>query len=309
MAKKKHIAVLMGGLSAEREVSLVSGKAVSDALSKMGYKVTMVDVKRDIAKRLQKLNPDIAFNALHGTYGEDGCIQGVLEFLQIPYTHSGVLSSAIAMNKPFAKYVFESAGIRCATGKVFTGLALKKLKNKHPIALPYVVKPTNNGSSVGVQIFLKGANKSVDAALLEDGQEYLVETFIPGKELSIAVLAGKALAVIEIRPKAGFYDYKNKYTSGKTEYILPAEIPLAIKKAAMKMAEDAHNVLGCRGVTRSDIRYDDSKKGAAGLYLLEVNTHPGMTPLSLTPKMAAYAGIDFSNLLEKLLKDARCDNH
>ncbi|NDF11700.1 MAG: D-alanine--D-alanine ligase [Proteobacteria bacterium] len=308
MAKKKHVAVLLGGLSAERDVSLVSGKAVHTALWGMGYEVTSVDVGRDVAEVLKKLKPDVAFNALHGTYGEDGCIQGVCEFLQIPYTHSGVLASAIAMNKPFAKYVFESAGIRCASGKVFTGEQLANLKGKHPIPLPYVVKPTNNGSSVGVQIFVKGDNRTMDTELLEDEQEYLVEKFIPGKELSVAVLGGKALAVIEIRPKAGFYDYKNKYTSGNTEYILPAQIPPAVKKAAMKMAEDAHRVLGCRGVTRSDIRYDDSKKGASGLYLLEVNTHPGMTPLSLTPKMAAYAGIDFATLLEKLIKEARCDN-
>lgn len=297
----KHIAILKGGLSSEREVSLVTGAAVAKAIGELGYRVTEVDVGRDIAQALTKLKPDIAFNALHGTYGEDGCVQGVLEFLQIPYTHSGVLASALAMNKPMAKTLFVTANIPCAEGKV---LHRSELKKGDPIKRPFVVKPVSNGSSVGVYI-VKEEDDTLQKERFEESEYYLVETYIPGQELSVAVLDGRALGAIEIRPKQGFYDYRNKYTSGMTDYILPAEVPATVLNQALEMARQAHDVLGCRGVTRSDIRYNPQNGQMA---MLEVNTHPGMTPTSLVPKIARHAGIEFPTLIETLLREARCDN-
>lgn len=295
----KHIAVLMGGLSSEREVSLKSGRAISDALKKLGYNVTDVDAGRNLAEKLSDIKPDIVFNALHGTYGEDGCVPGLLEVMGIPYTHSGVAASAIAMDKPRAIKLFEREGLKCPAGKV---LRKDQILTDAP-KKPYVVKPTNDGSSVGV--FIVTNENPLDLDKLDEGS-YLVESFIPGMELSVAVLDGRGLGVIEIVPKDGWYDYKNKYTKGMTDYIMPAPINVSVEKAIIEMAEKAHNLLGCRGVSRSDFRYDVD--GDKSIYLLELNTHPGMTQLSLVPKIAEHSGLSFDELIQSLIKSAKCDN-
>lgn len=299
----KHVVVLKGGLSSEREVSLSSGAAVAKAVAELGYKLSELDVDYDAPAKLAALKPDIAFNALHGTYGEDGCIQGVLEFLRIPYTHSGVRASAVAMDKPTAKILFESVGIPCAEGKIVTS---EEAAKGDPIARPYVLKPVDEGSSVGVVIVKEGDNESlamkVQNAKFRAGQKLLAEKFIEGRELTVGVMDGKALGVIEIRPKQGFYDYKNKYTAGNTEYIPITEEKFVPK--VMEMALKAHEVLGCRGVSRSDFRLDP--KG--GLYILETNTHPGMTPTSLVPKLAKNIGMDFAALVDALITSARLDH-
>lgn len=302
MANNKHIAVLMGGWSAEREVSLNSGKACAKALREIGYKVTEVDVKPDVAEVLTKLKPDVAFNALHGTFGEDGGMQGVLEMLKIPYTHSGVLASAVAMDKPMAKKLFTSAGLRCPQGKIMTAAELLR---GEPMKRPYVIKPAAEGSSVGVHIVLEGDNKSMESRHLEANTLYLVEEYIPGREITVAVLDGRPLGVTEIRPKTGFYDYEHKYTDGVTEHICPAELPKDKYEAVMSMALAAHTVLGCRGLSRADFRYDDTKEEGI-FYLLEVNTQPGMTALSLSPEIAASVGISFNQLVDTLVKGATC---
>lgn len=306
----KHIAVLMGGWSAEREVSLNSGKACAKALTELGYKVTPVDVKPDIAEVLTKLKPDVAFNALHGTFGEDGCMQGVLEMLKIPYTHSGVLASALAMDKPMAKQVFATAGLLCPKGKTLTLNEL--LAGGDPMKRPYVVKPAAEGSSVGVHIVLEKDNRPISELVNDERKKpstvhcppstYLVEEYIPGREITVAVLNDKPLGVTEIRPKAGFYDYTNKYTDGKTEHLCPAPLPKDRYDEVMELALRAHRALGCRGLSRADFRYDEKH-----FYLLEVNTQPGMTALSLSPEIAAYAGIGFNQLVNSLVENAQLD--
>jgi D-alanine-D-alanine ligase len=309
----KHVAVLKGGWSVEREVSLVSGAACARALREVGYKVTEIDVQPDIAETLLKVKPDVVFNALHGRYGEDGCVQGLLELLRIPYTHSGVLASSVAMDKPMAKRVFEQAGLRCPKGAV---VPRGMLFRQDPMKRPFVVKPANEGSSVGVYIAMPEDNRplsvlmeSRDTAGRETGsrenrsstQDYwLVEEYISGREITVAVLSGKALGVTEIRPLSGFYDYTNKYTDGKTEHLCPAPLTQAEYGEVMMLAVRAHQALGCRGLSRSDFRYDGKD-----FYLLEVNTQPGMTPLSLSPEIAAHAGISFNNLVQMLVEDAR----
>lgn len=305
----KHVTVLKGGLSSEREVSLNTAAAVVNGLKEAGYTVSELDVTTNIAEDLKRLKPDVVFNALHGTFGEDGCVQGVLEFLQIPYTHSGVLASAVGMDKPMAKSIFEAAGIRCTVGKVLKRADI--LKNPKAIGnLPLVIKPCADGSSVGVLILTEESDiEGINEVTLPNHEELLVETFVPGKELTVGVLNGKALGVIEIRPKQGFYNYKNKYTAGMTEYLAPAPISEAATKQAMQMAEHAHRVLGCRGVSRSDFRYDDTKGEALDkMYLMEINTHPGMTATSLVPKLAAAAGIPFPKLVDRLVQLARLDH-
>lgn len=294
----KHIAVLMGGWSAEREVSLNSGKACAKALRELGFKVTEVDVKTDVAEVLAKLKPDVAFNALHGTFGEDGGMQGVLEMLKIPYTHSGVLASALAMDKPMAKKVFEAAGLRCPKGKTMTRA---ELLAGEPMARPYVVKPAAEGSSVGVHIMQAGDSRSL-AQMLEAGDYWLVEEYIPGREITVAVLNDQPLGVTEIRPKSGFYDYTNKYTDGKTEHLCPAPLDKKEYDEVMQLALAAHRALGCRGLSRSDFRYDGK-----AFYLLEINTQPGMTALSLSPEIAAHVGISFNELVKQLVDNARLD--
>lgn len=303
----KHVAVLMGGWSAEREVSLVSGGAVADTLEGAGYRVTRVDVNRDVAELLDALEPrpDVVFNALHGRFGEDGCVQGLLEFLGIPYTHSGPLASALAMNKPVAKPLFEQAGIRCPRGVVVSRVELKR---GVPMEPPFVVKPTNEGSSVGVQIVGKGDNRL--HCLDGDwpyGEEVLVERYIPGREITVAVMGDRALGATEIRPKQGFYDYTAKYTEGKAEHLVPAPLHPRACEEVLELARLAHRILGCRGVTRSDLRYDDTDGEPGRFYLLEVNTQPGMTPLSLVPELAAHVGIGFTELVTWMVEEARCE--
>ncbi len=299
----KHVAVLMGGLSAEREVSLSSGVAVKKSLETLGFKVTAVDVGRDVATILAQVKPDVVFNALHGHFGEDGDVQGVLEMLGIPYTHSGVLASALAMDKPMAKKVFSSAGLRLADGEV---MLVSELKKASPFLFPIVVKPTDEGSSVGVVILHE--EKQLAELPFKDTSKVLVEKYIAGREIQVAVLDGKALGAIEIKPLKGFYDYEAKYTAGRAEHIMPAPIPEADYIEVCRLAERAHEVLGCRGLTRSDFRYDDTGLGQGVFYLLETNTQPGMTPLSLAPEIAAHAGISFNTLVLRLVESATRDH-
>jgi D-alanine-D-alanine ligase len=305
----KRVVVLMGGASPEREVSLSSGKACAQGLREAGYDVVEFDPGRDVAALVRALTPapDAVFNALHGRWGEDGTVQGVLELLGIPYTHSGVLASALAIDKPMAKRVLAAAGIPCPDGIV---IERRQLRGGDPMERPYVMKPPKQGSSVGVRIVKLGDNRGPE--LGPDwtfGDEVLVERYVPGRELTVAVMGGRALAVTELRPKVGFYDYEAKYTDGRTTHLVPAPIPPAVAREAMRLAERAHEALGCRGVSRSDFRYDDTG-GAAGpekLYLLEVNTQPGMTPISLAPEQAAHAGIAFPQFVAWMVENARCD--
>ena len=300
----QHVAVLMGGWSAEREVSLVTGDAVCAALKETGYRVTAIDVAPDIFDVLSGLKPDVAFNALHGRFGEDGCIQGILEVLKIPYTHSGVLASALAMDKPRARQMFASVSIPCPEGRV---VHRDEVLDGQVFDPPYVLKPTNEGSSVGVRLVFEDDNMSpLDEASWAYGEQVLIERYIPGREIQVAVMNDKALGAIEIRPKKRFYDYEAKYTYGWADHIMPAEIPEADYEESLRLALLAHQALGCRGVTRSDLRYDDTITGEAHLYMLEVNTQPGMTPLSLVPEIAAHIGISFAELTDLIVQDAGC---
>ncbi len=290
----RHIAVLMGGLSAEREVSLTSGAACVGALERLGARVTPVDAGRDLAQVLDRLRPDLCFNVLHGRWGEDGCVQGLLETLGLAYTHSGVLASALAMDKTRAKAVMAAAGVRVPGGGLFDR---REAGRAHVMAPPYVVKPNSEGSSVGVFRVFEGAN-APPAELLSDawayGEEVLVEPYVAGLELSVAVLGDRALAVTEIEARTGFYDYDAKYSDGGSSHILPARISEPAAARAKAQALRAHQALGCRGLTRSDFRYDPVNDL---LVLLEVNTQPGMTPTSLAPEQAAYLGMDFDRLV------------
>lgn len=297
------VAVLMGGWSVEREISLVSGKAVATALDDLGYRVTELDVGQDVARQLSDLSPDVAFNALHGRWGEDGCVQGVCELLGIPYTHSGVLASALAMDKPMAKRLFGDAGIRCPEGRVVT---VDSIDGAEVMERPYVVKPLNEGSSLGVKVVLSHDRTNDFDDLWRDCERLLVEKFIPGRELTVAVMGGEPLGVLELRPKRGFYDYEAKYTEGVVAHVMPAAIDRAVYQEALDVARTAHDTLGCRGVTRADFRYDDSGGEPGALYLLEINTQPGMTPLSLVPEIAAHRNIDFSALVKWMVEDASC---
>ena len=300
----RHVAVLMGGLSAEREVSLVSGEACAAALEGLGYAVTRIDVGRDLHEVLRSTRPDLVFNALHGRYGEDGRVQGLLDQLGLAYTHSGVLASALAMDKPMAKRVFASVGLRCPEG-VETSLA--ELLAAPPLPPPFVVKPAAEGSSVGVVIVPDHDLRPLtDRNDVDPHCRLLVERYVPGRELTCAVLGDEPLAVTEIRPNDGFYDYRAKYTEGFASHLVPAPLTPDLYERVMDSALRAHRVLGCRGVSRADFRFDPAQ-GDAGLYLLEVNTQPGMTPLSLVPEQAAYRGISFPELVVRLLEHARCD--
>lgn len=296
----KHVAVLMGGWSAEREVSLRSGAACIEALKGAPYKVTGIDVDRSIAQTLSDLRPDVVLNMLHGPYGEDGCLQGLLEILQIPYSHSGVLSSALAMHKARARDIFERAGIPVATGMT---VSRHDAAIAHPLPAPYVVKPIGNGSSVGVYIVKAG-----DAPLRElvstdwqFGEDVLVEKYVAGKELTCAVMGDKALGVIEITSELPFYNYKAKYAPGGSQHVLPAPIPADVYEKVQAYALAAHRALGCRGVSRSDFRYDPD---TGELICLEVNTQPGMTTTSLVPELAAHAGYSFPQLATWMIEDA-----
>jgi D-alanine-D-alanine ligase len=300
----KHVAVLMGGWSAEREVSLRSGKACADALESEGYRVTRVDVQRNIGEVLGALKPDAAFNVLHGVPGEDGTIQGVLEVLGIPYTHSGVLSSALAMDKAQARIVMAHAGVPVAEGRVVTRAEAAK---GHVLPRPYVLKPVAEGSSVGVFIVTEEHAHPPQELTRPDwkhGETLLAERYIPGLELTCAVMGDEALDVIEIEAATRFYDYEAKYAPGGSRHILPARIKPNIYQEARILTLKAHRALGCRGISRADFRFDNREDGSGELFCLEVNTQPGMTETSLVPELAAYRGMSFGGLVRWIVEDA-----
>ena len=302
---KKHVAVLMGGFSSERPISLSSGAACAEAIENLGYKVTKVDVGRDVASRLAELKPDIAFNALHGIFGEDGRIQGILEFLQIPYTHSGVLASALAMDKGRAKIVAAANGVTVAPSRVMNRFEIGK---NHPIEPPYVIKPVYEGSSFGVVIVKAGQNtppSEITGSSWHYGDDVIVEKYVAGRELTCTVLGGEALEVCEIVPdkEFQFYDFQSKYKPGGSKHVCPAPLSPNIYQNVQRMSVAAHQALGCRGVSRSDFRFDEEK---GELVWLEINTQPGMTPTSLVPDMAKVAGRSFGDLVEWMLEDASC---
>nr|WP_294850824.1 D-alanine--D-alanine ligase [uncultured Sphingomonas sp.] len=309
MNRNLNIVVLMGGWSAERPVSLMSGKGVADALRAQGFiNVTEVDMDRNVAQVLAGIRPDVVFNALHGTPGEDGTVQGMLDLMQIPYTHSGVTTSAIAIDKELTKGVLVPHGVRMPKGKVVKSSSLYE---GDPMNRPYVLKPVNEGSSVGVAIVTEGGNYGHPISARAEGpwqhfETLLAEPFIKGRELTVAVLGEESLCVTELKPKAGFYDFDAKYTDGLTEHVCPADVPENIAKAMMDMALTAHKLLGCKGASRSDFRWDD-ELGEAGLFLLEVNTQPGMTPLSLVPEQAKQRGISYGELCEQIVTEAMRD--
>ncbi len=297
----RHVAVLMGGLSSEREVSLVSGRECADALERLGARVSRIDAGRDLAQVLAAAKPDVVFNALHGAWGEDGCVQGVLETLGLPYTHSGVLASALAMDKAKAKAVLAAAGVTVPGGGLFNRFDVAK---SHVMAPPYVVKPNAEGSSVGVFLVFEGANGPPQQVVAPDwtfGEEVMVEPYIAGQELAVAVMGNQALTVTDIVSRTGFYDYDAKYGEGGSTHIMPADLPKPAFERALRMAEAAHSALGCQGVTRSDFRYDNVNDL---LVLLEVNTQPGMTPTSLAPEQAAHLGIGFDDLVLWIVEQA-----
>jgi D-alanine-D-alanine ligase len=305
--KNKHVAVLLGGFSSERPVSLSSGKACADALEAEGYKVTRVDVDRNVGAVLADLKPDVAFNALHGPFGEDGTIQGILEYLAIPYTHSGVLASALAMNKEQAKKVAKAAGIPVADSKIVSRFSIVE---KHPMQPPYVVKPVNEGSSFGVVIVKEGQSHPPQVISSPDwkyGDTVMVERYVYGRELTCAVMGDVALGVCEIIPTGhAFYDYDSKYVVGGSKHECPAKISPNIYQKILTLALKAHQAIGCRGVSRSDFRYDDRHSENGEVVWLEVNTQPGMTPTSLVPEIAAQAGHSFGDLLSWMVEDASC---
>jgi D-alanine-D-alanine ligase len=304
----KHVAVLMGGWSAEREVSLNSGKACADALARTGrYKVSRVDVDRDIAATLRALKPDCALNVLHGRPGEDGTLQGMLEILGIPYSHSGVMASAVAMQKDIAKTVLKAAGVPVPGGRVASRIEAAKA---HVLPPPYVIKPVAEGSSVGVFIVREDHEHPPQELTRADwkfGEMVLVEPYIAGKELTSAVMGDRALGVIEIVAATKFYDYEAKYAPGGSRHLLPAPVSADVYAECQRLALAAHDALSCRGVTRADFRYDDSKPGLTGLACLEVNTQPGMTETSLVPELAAHAGLSFEDVVSWMVEDVSLD--
>ena len=295
-----RVAVLMGGLSVEREVSLSTGRECANALRVAGYDVVTLDAGRDLVMRLEQIKPDCVFNALHGRWGEDGCVQGLLEWLALPYTHSGVLASALAMDKAAAKAAFAAAGLPIVTSILASRDAVSA---GHLMAPPYVVKPNNEGSSVGVYIVHPGSNAPRLAETMPE--TVMVETYAPGRELTVAVLGERALTVTDIITD-GWYDYDAKYKTGGSRHVLPADVPPEITNACLDYALRAHRALGCRGLSRTDFRWDEMR-GLAGLILLETNTQPGMTPTSLAPEQAAFCGISFPDLCDWIVKDASCN--
>lgn len=300
-----RIAVLKGGWSPEREVSLVSGAAAAKALREAGYEAYEIDVDRDIALRLAEAKPDAVFNALHGQWGEDGCVQGLLEVMGVPYTHSGVLASSLAMDKQRAKAVFEDANIPSPPGVI---VSREEAAGGKVMPAPYVIKPNAQGSSVGVFIVREGDNRPPAELTSKEwslGEDVLVEKFIPGRELTVSVMGDRALCVTEITTALAFYDYEAKYASGGSKHVLPAEVPADITERCLDLALRAHQSLGCRGLSRSDFRYDENAEGEK-VYCLEVNTQPGFTPTSLSPEQAAHLGISFPDLCAWLVEDASC---
>jgi D-alanine-D-alanine ligase len=301
-----RVAVLLGGISAEREVSLASGRQVIAALRQAGFEVTPIEVGPDLAAVIAALTPapDAVFNALHGRFGEDGSIQGVLDWLGIPYTHSGVRASALAMDKVAAKAIFAAAGLPVARGRL---VDVAELEAADPLPLPYVIKPANEGSSVGVEIMRAGGNRRAEIARnWRFGGQALVEEYVPGRELTVGVMGERALTVTEIAPAQGFYDYEAKYAEGGSVHAIPARMHPAAFDRAMEVALAAHRALGCRGATRADFRYDDTAGEPGRLVLLEVNTQPGLTPTSLLPEQAAHLGMDFPALCRWMVEHAAC---
>jgi D-alanine-D-alanine ligase len=312
MSGTLHIAVLMGGWSAEREVSLSSGAGIAEALEALGHRVTRIDMARDVAARLAEAGADLVFNALHGTPGEDGSVQGVMDLMGLAYTHSGMATSVIAIDKVLTKQALVPHGIPMPGGRIVRSA---DVFDADPLARPYVLKPVNEGSSVGVAIITEQGNYGNPIARDSKGpwaefDELLAEPYVRGRELTTAVLGGadgpRALGVTELRPKSGWYDYDAKYTDGMTEHLFPAPIPDEIKQACMALAVDAHRLLGCRGASRSDFRWDD-ERGVDGLFLLEVNTQPGMTPLSLVPEQARHTGMSYPELVQAIVDEALRD--
>ncbi len=302
---KLHIAVLLGGWSSERPVSLMSGEGVAKALESRGHKVTRIDMGRDVAIRLAEAKPDVVFNALHGAPGEDGTVQGMMDLMGLTYTHSGMATSVIAIDKELTKQALVPHGIPMPGGRV---VETSELYQRDPLERPYVLKPVNEGSSVGVAIVTNEGNygNPIDPGSKGPWQEFdrlLAEPYVRGRELTTAVLGGKALLVTELKPKSGFYDFDAKYTDGMTDHICPAEIPDDIAEACKDIALRAHRILGCRGATRSDFRWDD-ERGVEGLFLLEINTQPGMTPLSLVPEQAKHLGMSYEDLVEAIVAEA-----
>lgn len=300
-----HIAVLMGGWSAEREVSLSSGAGIAEALESLGHRVTRIDMGRNVAARLSDTQPDLVFNALHGTPGEDGSVQGLLDLMGLRYTHSGLATSVIAIDKVLTKQVLVPAGIPMPGGRIVRSA---EIFDADPLARPYVLKPVNEGSSVGVAIVTDQGNYGNPIARdavgpWQDFEELLAEPYVRGRELTTAVLVDRALGVTELRPKSGWYDYDAKYTEGMTDHIFPADIPDEIADACRSLALEAHRLLGCEGCSRSDFRWDD-ERGVDGLFLLEVNTQPGMTPLSLVPEQARHTGMSYAELVQAIVDDA-----
>jgi D-alanine-D-alanine ligase len=305
MSGQVHVAVLMGGWSNERPVSLMSGNGVADALERVGYKVSRVDMDRNVAQVLAALRPDVVFNALHGVPGEDGSVQGMLDLMGIKYTHSGMVTSVIAIDKELTKQRLVPAGIPMPKGTIVDS---ESLYSGDPLPRPYVLKPVNEGSSVGVAIVKADSNYGDPISRESKGpwQEFdtlLAEPFIKGRELTVAVLGDKALCVTELKPKSGFYDFDAKYTDGLTEHICPAEIPADAANYMMDIALKAHRLLGCKGASRTDFRWDD-ELGLDGIFVLETNTQPGMTPLSLVPEQAKYVGISYEQLVDIIVKEA-----
>jgi D-alanine-D-alanine ligase len=301
-----RVAVVMGGISAEREVSLSSGRQVAAALREAGFDVTPIEAGRSLGAliaAIEAARPDVVFNALHGRYGEDGCIQGVLDWMGLPYTHSGLRASALAMDKAAAKEAFRAAGLPVAPHALVDRATLEAAD---PLPLPYVVKPVNEGSSVGVEILREGSNRRIEIARgWRFGERIMAEAYIPGRELTVGVLGDRALAVTEIATGHAFYDYEAKYADGGSRHLLPAPVTDAVREAALDIALRAHRALGCRGATRADFRFDDARAGADGLFLLEVNTQPGMTPTSLLPEQAAHRGMAFPALCAWMVAEAR----
>ncbi|MGF1446182.1 MAG: D-alanine--D-alanine ligase [Pikeienuella sp.] len=300
-SRASRVAVLKGGVSAEREVSLVSGRAAAEALRNVGYEVEEIDAGRDVAQALEAARPDAVFNALHGRWGEDGCVQGLLEWLRLPYTHSGVLASALAMDKARAKAVYAAEGLPTVDHVISSR---EEVAAGHPMAPPYVVKPVNEGSSVGVQIVPEGANGPARICA-EAPAQLMVEAYVPGRELTVAVLGDEPLAVTDIIAD-GWYDYRAKYQAGGSRHVVPAEIPEPVAQACLDYALSAHRALGCRGLSRTDFRWNPAR-GIEGVVLLETNTQPGMTPTSLAPEQAEHRGISFEALCRWLMEDASCD--
>ncbi|AHC73864.1 D-alanine--D-alanine ligase [Candidatus Endolissoclinum faulkneri L5] len=303
--KSIHVAVLKNGFSLERSVSLSSAQSCVKALHQAEFQVTEIDVDRNIICKLKEVQPDVCFNALHGSFGEDGTIQGLLNILNIPYTHSGVLASAIAMNKQIAKATFVSIGLRCPSDKVVTPISFKY---SEPMEPPYVIKPLDQGSSIGIHVIKKGDSCLPAWDKWNFGNRVLVEKFIDGRELTVSILDNNPLEVTEITSSNKFYDYDAKYGKEKSHHATPAQIPSSIRNEALNMAVQAHKFIGCRGVTRCDFRYDDTKLDPGTLYLLELNTQPGMTPTSILAKQAAYCGISFPELVTRMVNSAQCDH-